>query len=192
MPNDFDPYYQWLGIPPNQQPPNYYRLLGIGLFETDQQVINNAASQRYLHVQSFQGGENKALVPRILKEIIVAGVCLLTPEKKAKYDAELKSQNQSAQVEPDIPPAMPIVFCESLKTSQIVKSQAGNKYSQIWSASVGVLMLAGLIVTVLAIHKNFQNMTDSDSKGQIDKRSVTPPPGDSRPGRRSATKCQSL
>ncbi len=89
MPDEFDPYYEWLGIPPDDQPPNYYRLLGIKLFETDQKVINDAASQRYLHVQSFQTGDNKAPAARILKEIIIAGVCLLTPDKKAKYDIEL-------------------------------------------------------------------------------------------------------
>ena len=27
----FDPYRKWLGIPPQEQPPNHYRLLGIGL-----------------------------------------------------------------------------------------------------------------------------------------------------------------
>ena len=26
---DFDPYYRWLGIPPEEQPPNHYALLGI-------------------------------------------------------------------------------------------------------------------------------------------------------------------
>jgi hypothetical protein len=32
---EFDPYHRWLGIPPNQQPANLYRLLGIELFESD-------------------------------------------------------------------------------------------------------------------------------------------------------------
>ena len=25
----FDPYHKWLGIPPKQQPPDHYRLLGV-------------------------------------------------------------------------------------------------------------------------------------------------------------------
>ena len=29
MAANFDPYYKWLGIPPEEQPPNHYRLLGI-------------------------------------------------------------------------------------------------------------------------------------------------------------------
>ena len=35
----FDPYHAWLGIPPKDQPPNHYRLLGIELFEQDTEVI---------------------------------------------------------------------------------------------------------------------------------------------------------
>ena len=27
----FDPLYKWLGIPPDEQPPHHYRLLGIGI-----------------------------------------------------------------------------------------------------------------------------------------------------------------
>jgi hypothetical protein len=27
--SEFDPYRKWLGIPPKDQPPHYYRLLGI-------------------------------------------------------------------------------------------------------------------------------------------------------------------
>ncbi len=30
--DSFDPYYTSLGIPPEEQPPNYYRLLGLSLF----------------------------------------------------------------------------------------------------------------------------------------------------------------
>ncbi len=30
---NFDPYHKWLGIPPDEQPANHYRLLGLELFE---------------------------------------------------------------------------------------------------------------------------------------------------------------
>ena len=33
MPDDFDPYHLWLGIAPNEQPPNHYRLLAVEPFE---------------------------------------------------------------------------------------------------------------------------------------------------------------
>ena len=35
MSEAFDPYYRWLGIPPGEQPPDHYRLLGIERFEAD-------------------------------------------------------------------------------------------------------------------------------------------------------------
>ena len=45
MPGAFDPYHEWLGIPPEEQPPNHYRLLGIPLFEPDPQVIRHAVEE---------------------------------------------------------------------------------------------------------------------------------------------------
>ncbi len=39
----FDPYHEWLGILPQEQPPNYYRLLGVAPFEADPDVIRAAA-----------------------------------------------------------------------------------------------------------------------------------------------------
>ncbi len=54
----FDAYRKWLGIPREEQPPNHYRLLGIGLFESDVDVISNAADRQMAHVRSFQTGRH--------------------------------------------------------------------------------------------------------------------------------------
>ena len=35
MPAHFDPYHQWLSIPPKDQPPDHYRLLGLARFEAN-------------------------------------------------------------------------------------------------------------------------------------------------------------
>ena len=35
----FDPYYKWLGIPPAEQPANFYRLLSLDVFENDPEII---------------------------------------------------------------------------------------------------------------------------------------------------------
>src|SRR5688572_15623110 len=88
----FDPYHKWLGIPPEESAgggPNHYRLLGIKLFETDPDVIENAADQRMGHLRSFQAGRNGALSQKLLNEIAAAKVCLLDPAQRAAYDAEL-------------------------------------------------------------------------------------------------------
>ncbi len=61
MASDFDPYHKWLGIPPEEQPPNHYRLLGVKLFEDDPEVIEAAADQRMGHLRTFQTGKRAAL-----------------------------------------------------------------------------------------------------------------------------------
>ena len=46
MAKHFDAYHELLAIPPDEQPPNHYRLLGVSLFEGNRQVVANAAMQR--------------------------------------------------------------------------------------------------------------------------------------------------
>ena len=89
---DFDPYHKWLGIQPKDQPPNHYRLLGVELFESDPDVIQDAAFQRMAHVRTYQLGKNSALSQRILNELAAAKVCLLNGEKKSSYDATLRAR----------------------------------------------------------------------------------------------------
>ncbi len=88
----FDAYRKWLGIPREEQPPNHYRLLGIGLFESDVDVISNAADRQMAHVRSFQIGRHSELSQQILNELSGARLCLLDPVRKAAYDAELRQK----------------------------------------------------------------------------------------------------
>jgi tetratricopeptide (TPR) repeat protein len=88
----FDPYHRWLGIPADEQPPNNYRLLGIKLFEADQEVIAAAAVQRMNFVRKFQRGEHTAVSQQIFKEVADAWACLLNPAAKQAYDARLKAK----------------------------------------------------------------------------------------------------
>jgi len=98
----FDPYHKWLGIPPKDQPPTHYRLLGIDLLESDPDVIVSATDQRMAHVRSFQTGKNSALSQKILNELAAAKVCLLNARKKAEYDAKIP-QLQRAPIMPPTP-----------------------------------------------------------------------------------------
>ncbi len=61
MPDRFDPYHQWLGIPRAEQPPNHYRLLSVPLFEPDPAVIENAADRQMAHLRVFQAGKHSKL-----------------------------------------------------------------------------------------------------------------------------------
>jgi hypothetical protein len=100
----FDPYHKWLGIPPKDQPPSYYRLLGVDLFESDPDVIVSATDQRMAHVRSFQTGRNSALSQRILNELAAAKVCLLDANKKAAYDSMLRQAQRGPATPPPPPP----------------------------------------------------------------------------------------
>ncbi len=86
----FDPYYHWLGIPPDEQPPNHYRLLGINRLEENREVIQNAADRQMAHLRTFQTGPRAALSQKLLNEVSAARVCLLSAEKKRAYDQQLR------------------------------------------------------------------------------------------------------
>jgi hypothetical protein len=114
MAESFDPYRKWLGIAPEDQPANHYRLLGISLFESDPDVIDNAATRQMTHVRSFQASKHTALSQRILKELTIAKLCLLTPERKEAYDQQLRTRlagegkrPADSLLPPSAPPAEP-------------------------------------------------------------------------------------
>ncbi|GAB6165117.1 hypothetical protein JCM19992_11170 [Thermostilla marina] len=115
MTDSFDPYVQWLGIRDPERPPNHYRLLGLELFESDPEVIANAADRQMAYVRMFQNGPRAAVSQRILNEIAAAKVCLLNPESKAAYDAQLrmaqvKSMPPLSSVAPEgVAPDAPVV-----------------------------------------------------------------------------------
>jgi len=88
----FDPYHKWLGIPPSEQPPNHYRLLGISLFESDPDVIDAAANRLMAYLQGCATGPHVALSQKLLNEVAAARLCLLDPKKKKAYDTRLKAR----------------------------------------------------------------------------------------------------
>jgi hypothetical protein len=91
MSEAFDPYYKWLGIPPNEQPPDHYRLLGVRQFEADADVIEHAADARMTHLRGFGTSQHATISQKLLNEVSAARLCLLSKDKKAAYDAQLKA-----------------------------------------------------------------------------------------------------
>ena len=89
-PKKFDAYHRWLGIPPAEQPPDHYRLLGIARFETDPDVIESAADQRMAHLRTLQSGSHGTLSQKLLNQVAAAKLCLLQADKKAAYDRRLR------------------------------------------------------------------------------------------------------
>lgn len=98
MGEGFDPYHKWLGIPPAEQPPHHYRLLGIAVFESDPDVIEHAADRQMTHVRSLATGKYAQHTQKLLNELAAAKVCLLSSKKKAAYDEELRARMCAQQV----------------------------------------------------------------------------------------------
>lgn len=90
MSNKFDPYFEWLGISPAEQPADYYRLLGLELFETDPDSIRDHADERMEIVRRYHNGKYSKYSQRILNEISAARSCLLKEKLRRIYDAKLR------------------------------------------------------------------------------------------------------
>jgi hypothetical protein len=122
----FDPYFKWLAIPPAEQPPNHYRLLGVPLFVDDPDVIDNAADQRMSHIRSFQTGKRSAESQRLLNEIAVARNCLLDPSKRHPYDEQLRAELAPA---PSPPMQAPIPVTTDTMASHPVEESPGPDHA---------------------------------------------------------------
>ena len=128
---ELDPYRKWLSIPPEQQPPDHYTLLGIARFESDEEVIENAAVRQMAHVRTFQGGQHAALSQQILNELSSARLCLLKDNEKQAYDQQLRSL--LAGVEPltetvaQVTPIAPLPVAEQVTSASPGPVKTGRR-----------------------------------------------------------------
>ncbi|HVW37738.1 MAG TPA: hypothetical protein VHB99_10555, partial [Pirellulales bacterium] len=95
MSRDFDALYEWLGIPPEDQPPDHYRLLGLRAFEADAAAIAEAARRQIAQVEKL-GGERPAHARAVIERLRAAERSLKTPETKAAYDRSLSQRRAGA------------------------------------------------------------------------------------------------
>lgn len=86
---NLDIYHHWLGIPPDQQPPTLYRLLGLVEFESDVNVIRSAAERQSMHVRRLARGDFVSAGQELLNEIARAKLQLIDDVKRAAYDRTL-------------------------------------------------------------------------------------------------------
>ena len=110
----FDYYHIWLGIAPDEQPPDYYRLLGVRRFESDPVVISNAADRQMKHVKSFQNGPHFHYSQKLLNELSAARICLLNSSSKRPYDQEISGSTPKARQVPAVPIEPPPVIGPTL------------------------------------------------------------------------------
>ena len=158
----FDPYHRWLGIGPKDQPPNHYRLLGLEIFESDPDVIENAADRQMRHVRGFQSGERAEVSQQILNEIAAAKLCLLSSDDKLAYDKQLKAKTKKpkksralATAQPLAKPEVPPVSLQAQPFKPVVTAEPSSPATgsvplllllAIGGAGIGLLMLAGIVV----------------------------------------------
>ncbi len=153
MTEPFDPYRKWLGIPAQDRPPHHYRLLGIEPFESDQEVICNAADARMAQIKTFQTGRHSDHSQRLLNELAAAKVCLLNPAKKAEYDRGLREKREEGRerreepVEDEIAPVVVV----STKPSDYL-ARARRKRQPTWlmpSIVFGVMVLLAVVLALV-------------------------------------------
>lgn len=97
MPAEFDPYRELLGIVTPNRPPDHYTLLGLELFESDRQKIDDAATERMGRLQDMANSELVDHSQRLLNEMSAARRCLLNPVQKVAYDESLRTKAQRAK-----------------------------------------------------------------------------------------------
>ncbi len=103
--SDLDPYLAWLDVPVDARPVNHYRLLGLREKEASVDAIESAADRVQRHVKQYSSGEHSGAASKILAEIKDARDCLLDPQRKRAYDAQLGDR---AKFETAIKPPPPV------------------------------------------------------------------------------------
>jgi hypothetical protein len=94
---------------PREQPPNHYRLLGVEPFESNPNVIQDAATERMNYLQVFTQGRQADLGRRLCQETVAAKECLLSPRRKAVYDSQLRMDlsQEAGRPHSSLPPPLP-------------------------------------------------------------------------------------
>lgn len=94
----FDPLHSWFGIPPQEQPPNHYRLLGVSLFESSADVIDTAYDKQMTFLHGCANGDHAELAESLMNQVSAARLTLVNPDKRASYDAALRRASASPVV----------------------------------------------------------------------------------------------
>ncbi len=166
MSGGFDPYQNWLAIPPEEQPPHYYRLLGTDPFESTPEVIEAAADRRIADLRSYEVGEHIEAWRRLLDEVAAAKACLLNPTKKAKYDVWLSGLlSPPTSEEVGAPPQQPAdegldaLFKQTAHAPSRIHSAAAKRKHSSKTIVMTAVVVAGCAILVggLVLTRTGQN-----------------------------------
>ena len=92
-----NPYFELLGIPESEFPPNRYRLLGIPPFTSNDTVIRNGADRQMQFLRRVGGEKYIDDVQNILNEVAEAKIFLLNDESRNRYDEEIRGSISPSQ-----------------------------------------------------------------------------------------------
>jgi hypothetical protein len=146
MPDSFDPYLEWLGVPGGEDGPDYYRLLGLPQFESDVELIARQADAAMARVRGIRPGIHSTQWSQLLDLLVAAKTCLLNPASKAFYDGRLKAQSSlpplpTAPSEPAAVVPPPVVQSAVRRASAPVQDTAASTPSWTGPIVAGVLLL---------------------------------------------------
>lgn len=94
----FDPYEKWLGISKGEQPANFYRLLGVAIFDAQPEEIERSWEERMAVVKRRASGKRAALSQQMLNELTRAKGTLLDAGRRAEYDRQLRDEIEAARI----------------------------------------------------------------------------------------------
>ncbi|MBI2478803.1 MAG: hypothetical protein HYV60_09260, partial [Planctomycetia bacterium] len=151
MPDAFDPYFSWLGIPPAQQPADYYRLLGINRFEGNQEVIANAAERQIRHIETFKTGLHAKEAEKLLNKLATAKVCLSDVGKKQVYDRAM-SGAVAAEHSPQVASDAPKADSQNVATS---RSQPRTRNPLVELTKIVLGGIAGIVIGMAILWYGF-------------------------------------
>ncbi len=86
------PYTEILGLPADQCPPHHYSLLGVELFCSHFERINQAVRKRYRTIREYHDHpdrKTREAVQDVMNAVAIARVVLTDPARKESYDIEL-------------------------------------------------------------------------------------------------------
>lgn len=141
----FDPLHQWFGIPSDQQPPTHYRLLGLEPTESDVNVIHAAADKQLAFLHQLTNGEHAAAAEALSNQVSAARLCLVSPEKKARYDASLQTPSVSPKA---TAPATPTPTPTPTMRVRRPGSPRRRSFANYWqySAILGIVLILVILV----------------------------------------------
>lgn len=95
----------WLGIPPEQWPPDHYALLGLPPGESNASRIEEHVHQRLERIRHYQLTHAETAT-EAMNRLAQAFVCLTDPQAKRAYDRNLLGELPADEPPPEKPPAV--------------------------------------------------------------------------------------